>query len=94
MDDVVPCREQHQHHDDGKPDAEPDLLGPVAQGAAAQRLDSVEQKVPAIEQRDREQVDQADRHRERFGELAVVGVRGADDEVRDWDYDPADLQST
>src|SRR4051794_15317971 len=73
MDDVVPGREQHQHHDDGKPDAEPDLLGPVAQGAAAQRLDSVEQKVPAIEQRDREQVDQADRHREHGDEADEAG---------------------
>src|SRR5688572_18878933 len=64
MDDVVPGGEQHQHDDDGKADAEADLLGSLAQGTANRRLDRIEQKVTPIEQGNREQVDEADRDRQ------------------------------
>ena len=42
----------------------PYLLGAIRERPAAQRLDRVEQKVTAIEQRDREQVQQPDRDRQ------------------------------
>src|SRR5829696_6995118 len=36
VNNVVPGREEHQHHDNREPDAEPDLLGSLAERAAAQ----------------------------------------------------------
>src|SRR4051794_21764200 len=64
VEDVVPGREQHQHDHDGEPDPEADLLRALAQRPAAHGLDGVEQQVAAVEKRDREQVDEADRDRE------------------------------
>src|SRR5712691_6137235 len=62
---VIIGREQHQHEHDRKADAEPDLLGAIGQRPATSRLEAVEQKMTAVEQRDREQVEQADRDRDR-----------------------------
>jgi hypothetical protein len=50
---VIKGCKNHQHDHDCQPNPEPNLLGALGQGAAADRLDSVEQKVTAIEQRDR-----------------------------------------
>ena len=62
--DVIESCKDHQHDDDRQADPKTNFLGALRQGLAARRLDSVEQKVTAIEQRDREQVEQADRDRE------------------------------
>ena len=45
----------------------------LGQRPAANRLDSIEQKVTAIEQRDREQVQQADRDRQHRGQMDKRG---------------------
>ncbi len=47
-----------------RPMPEADLLGALAERTAADDLEGVEQQVAAIEQRHREQVQQADRDRE------------------------------
>ena len=69
MEDVVKGCKNHQHQDDRQPNAEPDLLRPLGQRTAANRLNSIEQKVTAIEQRDREQVQQPDRDRQHGGQV-------------------------
>src|SRR5580693_9088020 len=61
---VVESCKYHQHQDDCEADPKPDLLGAFRQRPAAQGLDQIEQKVTAIEQRDREQVQKPDRHRQ------------------------------
>src|SRR5690242_9632803 len=66
---VIKGCKNHQHHDDRQPDPEPDFLGPLRQRPAANRLDRVEQKVTAIEQRYREQVQEANRDREHGCEM-------------------------
>src|SRR5665647_3991559 len=63
VNDVIKGCKNHQHDDDCQPNPEPDLLGPLRQRLAAGSLDSIEQKVAAIEQRDRKQVEQPDRDR-------------------------------
>src|SRR5262249_7127885 len=60
---VVVGRKNQQHQDDGEADAETDFLGPLRQGPPPQPLEPVEQKVTAIEQRNREQVQEPDRDR-------------------------------
>src|SRR5262245_22660590 len=62
--DVVVGCENHQHYHQSKPDSEPDFLGPLREGTAAKLLDCVEQKVATVEERNRKQVEQADRYRE------------------------------
>ena len=69
MQNVIKCCKNHQHDDDRQADPEPDLLGPFGQRPAADRLDSIEQKVTAIEQRDREQVQKPDRDRQNRGQV-------------------------
>ena len=59
MQDVVIGGKHHQHQHQTQPDPEPHLLRPVRQGAPAHGLDRIEQKVTAIEQRHRKQVQQA-----------------------------------
>ena len=61
---VIKDCKYHQHHDDRETDAKPNFLGPGGQRPAPGGLDPVEQKVTAIEQRDREQVQKPDRHRQ------------------------------
>src|SRR5262245_28132779 len=60
--DVVEGGIGHQHQDDGETDAEAEFLGAFRQRPAADGLDSIEQKVSAIEQRNRKQIQQPDRH--------------------------------
>src|SRR5215469_10199784 len=62
---VVVGGENQQHQHDRKTDAEPDFLGALRERPPAQPLEAVEQKVAAIEQRDREQVQQPNRDRDR-----------------------------
>ena len=69
MQNVIKGCENHQHDDDGEADPEADLLRALGQRPAAQRLDGVEQKVSAIEQRNREEVQEADRDREDGSEM-------------------------
>ena len=61
---VIKDCKYHQHHDNRETDAKPDFLGPRRQRTAPDRLNRVEQKVTAIEQRHREQVQQPDRNRQ------------------------------
>ena len=61
MQDVIKGCKNHQHHDDRQPNPEPNFLRPLGQRPAANRFDSIEQKVTAIEKWDGEQVQQADR---------------------------------
>src|SRR2546425_10771034 len=56
MQDVVIGGKYHQHEHQAQSDPEPHLLRPLRQGASAHRLDRIEQKMTAIEQRDREKV--------------------------------------
>src|SRR5215470_7087468 len=64
MKDVIKGCKNHQHEDDCQPDPEPHLLRPLRQRTTANRLDDIEQKVTTIEERDGEQVQQANRNRE------------------------------
>src|SRR5580704_5341920 len=61
---VVESCKYHQHQDDCEADPKPDLLGAFRQRPAAQGFDQIEQKVTAIEQRYREQVQKPDRDRQ------------------------------
>src|SRR5271168_179716 len=61
MQDVIHRGKNHQHYDDCKADPESDLLSAFRQGSPAYRFDEIEQKMTSIEQRNREQVQQADR---------------------------------
>ena len=47
--------------DEGDADSEADLLHPIAQRSAAQRLESEIEQVAAVQQRHRQQVHQSDR---------------------------------
>src|SRR5690242_16200183 len=66
---VVKCCKNHQHHDDRQPDAQPQFLRALRQGPSPQRLDSIEQKVTAVEHGNREQIEQADRYRQHRGQV-------------------------
>jgi hypothetical protein len=57
---VVGSREYDQTRDQRDPDAQAELLDAVAQRAAAQALESIEQEMAAIEQWNRQQIHQAD----------------------------------
>ena len=63
MQDVVVGGKHHQHQHQTEPDSEPHFLRPVRQRAPARGFNRIEQKMTAIEQRDREQVQQPDRYR-------------------------------
>ena len=54
--------EDHQERNQGDSDPEPNFLSPLAQGASPEGLESVEREVPAVQQRYRQQIHQADRH--------------------------------
>src|SRR5262252_3432107 len=69
MNDVIESCKYHQHDDDREPDAKTDLLGTFRKRPAAYGLDCVEQKVTAIQERDRKQVEEADRDREHRGQM-------------------------
>ena len=58
---VIKGCENHQHQDDRQPNPESDFLRLFGQRPASHRLNTIEQKVTAIEQRDRKQVQKADR---------------------------------
>src|SRR5271169_3204652 len=49
MNDVIESCKYHQHDDDRETDPKPYFLGPFRERTAAQSLDSVEQKVTAVE---------------------------------------------
>src|SRR5689334_16415450 len=61
---VVVGGEKHQQEYHRQAETEPVLLRPVGQRPTARGLNGIEQKVSTIEKRDREQVEQADRHRD------------------------------
>ena len=63
MQNVVESRKYHQHDARSRARYETRPPGPVPIAAGPERLDSVEQKVTAIEQRDRKQVEETDRDR-------------------------------
>src|SRR5436190_12557577 len=67
--DVVISRENHQHEHKGQTEAESHLLCPLGQRPPAQRLERIEQKMTAIEQGDRKQIQQTDRDREHRRQL-------------------------
>jgi hypothetical protein len=72
MQNVIKGCENHQQDDHGKADPEADLLAALGQRPAADRLDDVEQKVSAIEQRDGEEIEQADRDRQDGGQMVAT----------------------
>jgi hypothetical protein len=53
---VVISRKNHEHQDESQTETESKFLGTLGKRASAQRLDCVEQKMPAIEQRNREKI--------------------------------------
>ena len=61
MNDVIKSCKYHQHDDDREPDTETDFLGTFGKRLAADSLDPIEQKVTAIEERDRKQVEKTNR---------------------------------
>ena len=60
MYDVIERCKYHQHDDDREPDPKTDLLGAFRKRPPAHRLDPIEQKVTAIQERDRKQVEETD----------------------------------
>ena len=79
MQDVVIGRKHHQHQHQTQPDSEPHFLGSLRQRPAANRLDRVEQKVTAVEQRHRKQVQQANRDREHGSQVNQRGKADSGD---------------
>ena len=73
MQDVVIGRKHHQHQHQTEPDPEAHFLGPFRQWASAHGFDRIEQKMTAIEQRNRKQVQQANRDRGHGGEMHQRG---------------------
>src|SRR5271156_4740249 len=69
MNDVIKSCKYHQHKNNRETDAKTHFLRPFRQRTPANALDNIEQKVTAIEQRDREQVKKPDRYREDGGKL-------------------------
>ena len=61
MNDVIESCKYHQHDDDREPDTKTDLLGTFRKRSAPNSLDPIEQKVTAIQERDRKQIEQTDR---------------------------------
>src|SRR3989442_5314750 len=56
---IVGCKD-HQHDNYREPDPEANFLRPFRQRSASNRFNCIEQKVAAIEQRNRQQVNQTD----------------------------------
>ncbi len=54
MNDVIESCKYHQHDDNRETNPKPYFLRPFRERTAPHRLDRIEQKVTAIEQRDRE----------------------------------------
>ena len=69
MNDVIESCKYHQHQDDRETDAEAHFLGLFRERPSADALDDIEQKVTAIEQRDREEVQKPDRYRQNGRQL-------------------------
>ena len=69
MNYVVESCKYHQHNNNREADAKADFLSAFRQWTPARRLDRVEQKVTSVEQRNREQIEEADRHRQHGGEV-------------------------
>jgi hypothetical protein len=69
MNDVIESCKYHQHDDDRETDAKPNLLRSFRERTASHCFDRIEQKMTAIEQRDREQIQQPDRYREHADEM-------------------------
>src|SRR5579871_3973887 len=69
MQDVVIGRKHHQHQHKSKPDSEAHLLGAFGEQTTANSFHPIEQKVTAIEQRHRKQVQQPDRNGKHRTEL-------------------------
>src|SRR3569833_1536477 len=68
QDVVVGCKD-HQHQDKAQSDSEPHLLSPLGERATAGCFDRIKKQMPTIEQRNREQVQKPNRHRERGAKL-------------------------
>src|SRR5262245_20046977 len=83
MNDVVERRKYHQHYDNREADPEPHFLGSFRQGTPANRLDSVEQKVTAIQERYREEVEKPDRNRKHRRQVNQIGESERSDLPRD-----------
>src|SRR4029078_9071307 len=66
---IVISRKNHKHEHKGQAEAESYLLRAFGQRAATLRLNRIEQKMSAIEQRYWEEVQQADRDRQHAGEV-------------------------
>src|SRR5580704_1175237 len=73
MNDVIESCKYHQHYDDRETDTKTDLLGPFGQRAAAHRFDRIEQKVTAIEQGNRKQIEQPDGYGNYGGDMNHEG---------------------
>src|ERR1700686_2412293 len=65
VEEIIARCEDHQHHNQREADAKADLLRIIRQRPAAHDLDRVEQKMTAIQQRYRKEVEEADRDRDR-----------------------------
>src|SRR5262245_58311032 len=61
---IVPGRKHHEHKHHGQSDAKTNLLRAIAQRLSPHRLNQIEQKVAAIEQRDRKKIDKPDAHQQ------------------------------
>jgi hypothetical protein len=73
MNDVIESCKYHQHQDDRETDTKADLLRPVRQWTPPQRFDGIEQKVTAIEQGNRKQVQEPDGDRNYGGDVDQKG---------------------
>src|ERR1700680_1730039 len=69
VEEIIARCEDHQHYNQRKADAKTDLLRVVRQRPASHDLDRVEQKMTAIQQRYRKEVEQADRDRNKCREV-------------------------
>ena len=67
--DVVIGGKDHQARDQHEADLEAELLRLVVHGLAANRLHRIVEKMAAIEERDRKEVQQADRNRQNCGKV-------------------------
>ena len=67
--EIVAGHEKHERDDCDKADPEADFLNLLAKRPPAQRLEREEQKVPAIQDRNREQIDQPNADRKQSGKI-------------------------
>src|SRR5262249_19027229 len=73
MNDVIESCKYHQHDDDREPYAEAYFLRPLRERSTANGFDCIEQKVTAIEQWDRKQVQKPDRNRQHSRQMHQRG---------------------